>query len=82
MSKWIRQGKAVQGAILSNLPPIDWKGVKAVTVTQAKLCYYGGDQFAPSDWLMPFAALWATVDTGHGKIEVEIDCPIIDATRE
>jgi hypothetical protein len=29
----------------------------------------------------PFAALWTTVDTGHGNIDVEINCPIIDETK-
>jgi hypothetical protein len=81
MTKWMRQGKAVQGATLSSIPPIDWKRVKSVTVKQAKLCYYGGDQFAPSDWLIPFAALWTTVDTGYSNVEVEIDCPCIDEKK-
>jgi hypothetical protein len=29
----------------------------------------------------PLVALWTTVDTGHGNIDVEIDCPIIDETK-
>jgi hypothetical protein len=74
----IRLGKAVQNMIPMNAEPIDWSTVKSLTVNGAKLCYYAGGPFAPSDWLMPFAALWTTVDTGHGKIDVEIDCPIID----
>jgi hypothetical protein len=41
----------------------------------------GGDRFAPSDWLYPFAALETTVDTGRGNVDVEIDCPIIDETK-
>jgi hypothetical protein len=62
--------------------PIDWKTVKGITITSVKLCYYGGNTDNPSDWLMPFVALWATVDSGHGTIDVEIDCPIIDESRK
>lgn len=79
--EWIKQGKAVQGRVRMDAPPIDWKTVKNVTITAAKLCYYGGGPFDPSDWLMPFAALWTTVDTGHGTIEVELDCPVIDEDK-
>ena len=79
--RWIREGKAVQGKIRMDAPPIDWRTVKSLTVTDAKICYYAGDGFAPSDWLMPFVALWTTVDTGHGKMDVEIDCPIIDTAK-
>ena len=28
--------------------------------------------------LMPLVSLWTTVDTGHGNVDVEIDCPIVD----
>jgi hypothetical protein len=76
--KWIRAGKAVQGMTRMDAESIDWKTVKSVTVNQAALCYYAGDPFTPTDWLMPFAALWTSVDTGHEKIDVEIDCPVID----
>ena len=79
--RWIRAGKAVQGMMRMDLEPIDWKSVKSVTITGAKLCYYAGGPFEPSDWLMPFVALWTTVDTGHGKVDVEIDCPIIDESK-
>jgi hypothetical protein len=79
--KWIRQGKAVQGMVRMDAEPIDWKTVKSVTITASKLCYYAGGPFNPSDWLMPFAALWATVDTGKGNVDLEIDCPIIDETK-
>jgi hypothetical protein len=78
ITKWIRQGKAVQGRIRMDAEPIDWKTVKSVTITSTKLCYYGGNTDNPSNWLMPFVALWATVDRGHGTIDVEIDCPIIE----
>jgi hypothetical protein len=38
----------------------------------AEPCYYAGG---------PFVALWTTVDRGDGKIEIEVDCPIIDKTK-
>ena len=75
---WLRAGRAVQGGIPMNLPPIDWATVKSLTVRQADLCYYAGDRLAPSEWLMPLVSLWTTVDTGQANIDVEIDCPIID----
>lgn len=78
----IRRGKAVQNMIPMDADPIDWSSVKSVTVTRAELCYYAGGPFDPSDWLMPFIALWTTVDRGHGTIDVEIDCPIIDMTKQ
>ena len=79
MVKSIRDGKAIQGLIPDNLGGIDWPTVKSVNIKKAEACYYaGGDPFAPSDWLQPYAALWTTVDTGHGNIDVEIDCPIVD----
>jgi hypothetical protein len=79
--KWIRNGKAVQGGIPMDLPPIDWPTVKSLTVKKADLCYYAGDSMVPSAWLMPLLSLWTTVDTGHGNVDVEIDCPIIDETK-
>jgi hypothetical protein len=79
--EWIRAGKAVQGGIPMNLPAIDWSTVKSLTVNSADLCYYAGDRLAPSRWLMPLLSLWTTADTGHGTIDVEIDCPVIDETK-
>ena len=82
MVKSIREGKAIQGMIPDNVGGIDWGTVKSVTIKEAKPLYYAGeDRFSPSDWLRPYAALWTTVDTGHGNIDVEIDCPIIDETK-
>jgi hypothetical protein len=75
--QWIREGKAVQGMIRMDAESIDWKTAKSLTITGARLCYYGGSPFEPSGWLIPFVALWATVDRGHGTIDVEIDCPVI-----
>ncbi len=80
VTKWIRQGKAVQNMIPMDAEPINWSTVKSVTVTAAKVCYDAGSPFEPSDCLMPFVALRATVDRGDGTIDVEIDCPIIDET--
>jgi hypothetical protein len=82
MVQSIRAGKAIQGMIPDNLNEIDWRTVKSVTIKKAEPSYYaGGDPFAPSDWLRPYAALWTTVDTGYGTIDVEIDCPIIDDSK-
>ena len=82
MIKSIREGKAIQGMIPDYFNGIDWPTVKSVTVEKCEPCYYaGGNPFAPSDSLQPYAALWTTVDTGHGKIDVEIDCPLIDETK-
>lgn len=75
MIKLIRRGMAVHGPVRIDLPEIDWASVKSVSIEKAKLCYYAGDP--PTDWLYPFAALWVSVDTGHGHVEMEIDCPII-----
>ncbi len=82
MVKSIREGKAVQGYLPSNVGDIDWPRVKSITIKKVSPCYdVGGDRFAPSDWLYPFAALDTTVDTGRGMIDVEIDCPIIDEAK-
>ncbi len=77
----IRGGRAVQNMISMDADSIDWSTVKGIIVTRAEICYYAGGPFAPSDWLIPFVALWTTVDRGHGNIDVEIDCPIIDAGK-
>jgi len=79
--KWIREGKAMQGGIPMNQPPINWATVKSLTIKEANLCYYAGDRLAPSGWLTPLVSFWTTVDTGQGNVDVEIDCPIIDETR-
>jgi hypothetical protein len=82
MVKSIRGGNAIQGMVPDTVGSIDWTKVKSVTIKRAEPCYYtGGDPFSPSDWLQPYAALWTTVDTGHGNVDVEIDCPIIDETK-
>jgi hypothetical protein len=77
--KWIQSGRAVQGMTRMDAEPIDWKTVRSLDVTKAELSYYAGDPFSPSDWLMPFVALWTSVDTGHSTVEVEIHCPVIEA---
>jgi len=79
--KWVRSGQAVQGMMPMNSSPINWKRVKSLTITRVELCYYAGGPFEPSEWLMPFAALWTTVDTGDRKLEVEVDCPVIDKSK-
>jgi hypothetical protein len=81
MMQSIREGKAIQGMTPDSFGSIDWHSVKSVTIKKAKASYYGsGDYFSPSDWLQPYAALWTTVDTGHGNVDLEIDCPIINET--
>jgi len=75
--KWLRNGRAVQGRIPWDANGIYWPTVKSVTVTKAEICYLGTDNYA-----YPIVALWTTVDTGNGKIDVEIDCPIIDETKQ
>jgi|SRR5579884_2255998 len=76
---WIREGKAVETGIPMNELPIDWATVKALTVKQANVSYYAGSQFAPSDWLIPLASLWTTVERDNGQtVDLEIDCPIYE----
>jgi hypothetical protein len=63
-----------------NLPAIDWQSIKSVTVEKANLCYFAGDHFGSSQWLVPIVSLWTTVDTGQGNVEVEMFCQaIVDA---
>jgi hypothetical protein len=75
---WIRSGRAVQGMLSTDSEGINWATVKILTITKAQFCYYAGDRFNHSPWLMPIASLWTTIDTGHGSIDVEIDCPLVD----
>jgi hypothetical protein len=74
--KWMRNGKAVQGRIQWDSNGIYWPTVKSVTVKKAEICYLGTENYA-----YPIVALWTTIDTGHGNIDVEIDCPIIDEAQ-
>jgi hypothetical protein len=74
----LRQGKAVQGYLLMNSRGINWRTAKSVTINHVWPRYYAGTSMHPSDMLEPFAVLDADVDTGHGNVRVEIDCPIID----
>ncbi len=71
--KWIHQGRSVHGYIPMDFGTIDWPAAKKITVTKAQAVYVTGQNY-----IHPIASLWATVDTGHGNVEVEIDCPIID----
>jgi hypothetical protein len=77
ITRLLREGKARQGATFDNVGYIDWPSVKSVTIKQAWPCYFAGD----SNFLYPFLALWTTVDTGHGNVDVGIDCPIIDESK-
>jgi len=73
----LRQGKAHQEPVPLDVGYIDWPTVKSVTIKEAKPCYFAGD----TDWLYPFLWLDTNVDTGHGIVDVGIDCPIIDETK-
>ncbi len=77
MLQLLRQGKARLGFRPDNFRDTDWAGVKSVTIKKAIPSYYAGS----SDWLYPYIFLWATVETGHDTIEVEIHCPIIDESK-
>jgi hypothetical protein len=79
--RWIRQGKAVQNMLPGDIPGVDWNTVKSLSLNKAQLCCYAGDPFKPSDWLMPFVAFFASVDTGEGSLNLEIDCPIADRAK-
>jgi hypothetical protein len=73
----LRQGKAIQEPVPMNVGYIDWPNVKSVTIKKAEPLYFAGD----TDWLYPFLWLDTDVDTGHGIVDVGIDCPIIDETK-
>jgi hypothetical protein len=70
----LREGKAHLGLLPMGFGDIDWQTVKGVIIKQAWPCYFAGN----SDTLYPFLTLWTTIETGHGNVDVEIDCPIID----
>jgi len=72
----IREGKAYQGMVPSDVGYINWPTVKSVTIKQAWPCYFGD-----SSTLYPFMALWTTIDTGNGSFDAGIECPIIDETK-
>jgi len=78
LTGWIRQGKAVLNMLPGDIPGIDWNAVKSLTLEKAQLCCYAGE---PSDWLVPFVALVATIDFGDRSLDVEIDCPIADQSK-
>jgi hypothetical protein len=81
MMESIRKGRAIQGLLPADSPGIDWPTVKSITIKGAWPRYDAGDRFRPSDQLYPFAALDTAVDTGHGTVNVEIDCPVIDESK-
>jgi hypothetical protein len=74
--KWMRNGRAVQGRLPWDSNGIYWPTVKSVTVKRAEICYLGTENYA-----YPIVALWTTVDTGSDKIDVEIDCPVVDEPK-
>jgi hypothetical protein len=76
------EGRAVQGYLSMDSRAIDWRTAKSVTVNHLLPRYYAGTSEHPSDMLEPFAVLDSIVDTGHGMVNVEIDCPIIAEAGE
>jgi hypothetical protein len=72
-----RGGKAIQGLVPGNFSGINWRTVKSVIITHAMPGYCSGN----SDVLYPFLALTALVETDEGKVEIEIDTPLIDETQ-
>ena len=83
MIESIRAGKAVQGFLSMNSPGINWRTVKLLIVKRASPRYYAQSRSNSSPGsLVPFTALDAEVDTGHGMIPVEIHCPIIDESAQ
>ena len=80
--KWMREGKAVQNIIFTNISFIDWAAVQSVTVHETMTCYHG--QNGPDSHgllFIPYVALDTTVDTAGRMINVELDCPIIDESK-
>jgi hypothetical protein len=47
-----------------------------MTVQSVKVCYQSTEHY-----VYPLLALWTTLDTGSGNLDVEIDCPIIDEAQ-
>ena len=79
--KWMREGKAVQNIIFTNVDSINRATVKNVTVHNAYPAYLGRSPPVSRTLVYPYVALDTTVDTGDRKINVELDCPIIDETK-
>ncbi len=71
--QWIRRGKAVHGMVPVESAAIDWNSFKSLTITKSEVCFVTGELF-----VHPIASLWATVDTGEGSFDFEIDCPVIE----
>jgi hypothetical protein len=91
--QWIREGKAYQKHMLETfgrgVSTLDWSTVKSLTITKAT-AHYRGESFFERErahlpilpsWVFPFAEISGTVDTGHGNVDVEIVCPVIDETK-
>jgi hypothetical protein len=72
----IRKGDAIRGPVPQNVGDIDWSSIKSLTIKKAVPSY----QMANNS-LYPFLRLDVLVDTGHGIVEVGIDCPIIDESK-
>jgi hypothetical protein len=72
----LREGKAFQGVLPMNASPIDWNTARGVAIKKAILYYTG-----VTDLLFPYVDLSTTVDTGHGDVELRIECPIVDESK-
>jgi hypothetical protein len=78
VTRLFREGKAMQGLVPSNITGINWKTVRSIVITGAMPCYCSGK----SDYLYPFLALTASVETEEGRVNIEIDTPIIDESQK
>lgn len=89
LMKWLREGRAVHQPVIGesgNEITIDWAKVKSLTVRKAQPYYWGevypiGARPAFPSLLRPFAALLATTDTGTARLDLAIQCPILDETK-
>jgi hypothetical protein len=87
--KWLLKGRAIHQPVMGkfgNEIAIDWSSVRSLTVRKAQPYYWGkvypvGDSPVFPSWLRPFAALLATVDTGTTKVDIAIECPILDESK-
>jgi hypothetical protein len=69
----LRKGDAIRGPAPENVGDIDWSSIKSITIKKAVPSY----QMANNS-LYPFLRLDVLVDTGHGTVEIGMDCPIFD----
>jgi hypothetical protein len=73
----LHEGKAFQGPVPGTISGLNWASVKSVVIKSAQACYCAGK----SDLLYPFLALTAAIETDEGKVNLEIDSPMMDETQ-